>query len=243
MVQASRFSFILCFGALCVCAALTLAADLPWNAKAAKDWTEQDARQVLEESPWSKTAVAGIARQESESERREGGNMGQPHGVGYDGIDDRHFHPEALGNPFGGAGVAPPPTPVIRLLVRWESALPVRLAEFKTHESGLPTSSDEGYTIAVYGVPGTYYRGDPKRLGEPFKNLAALKREGKKDVKPLSVEVFQLDGGVAVVYRFPLSAEISPRDTAVEFSALIGRLQVSQIFHPDRMQFQGKLEL
>jgi len=253
MVHTTRFSFVLCFGCLCYhilcfCAALVLserarADDLPWNTKPAKDWSEQDARQVLEESPWSKTGVAGIARRETEAERRDGGNMGQPHGVGYDGIDDRYFHPEVLGNPFGGAGVAPPPTPVIRLLVRWESALPVRLAEFKTHESGPPTSSDEGYTIAVYGVPGKYYKGDPKRLGEPFKYLAALKREGKKDVKPSSVEVFQLDGGVAVVYRFPLSAEISPRDTAIEFSALIGRLQVSQIFHPDQMQFQGKLEL
>ena len=73
----------------------------------------------------------GIARRATESERREGGNMGQPHGVGYEGIDDRKFHPEALGNPFGGAPYTPAPTPVIRLLVRWESALPIRAAEIK----------------------------------------------------------------------------------------------------------------
>ena len=81
---------------------------------------------------------------------------------------------------------------MIRLLVRWESALPIRAAEFKTHETGPPMLSDEGYTIAVYGVPGTYFKGDPKKLGDPFKELAALKREGKKDVKPTRVEVFQL---------------------------------------------------
>lgn len=227
----------------CACAAWMFGAEAAWNTKAVANWTEQDARQILEASPWSKVVVAGIARRETEAERREGGNMGQPHGVGYQGIDDRKFHPEALGNPLYGAPYTPAPTPVIRLLVRWESALPIRAAEFKTHETGPPTLSDEGYTIAVYGIPGTYFKGDPKKLGEPFKELASLKREGKKDVKPTSVEVFQLEGGAAVVYRFPLSAEISTHDTLIEFAALIGRLQVSQLFHLDQMQYQGKLEL
>jgi hypothetical protein len=238
-VQTIRFLSL----ALCACAAWMFGAEAAWNTKAVANWTDQDAQQILQASPWSKVVVAGIARRETESERREGGNMGQPHGVGYDGIDDRKFHPEALGNPFGGAPYTPAPTPVIRLLVRWESALPIRAAEFKAHETGPPTLSDEGYTIAVYGVPGTYFKGDPKKLGDPFKELAALKREGKKDVKPTSVEVFQLEGGAAVVYRFPSSAEISTRDTLIEFAALIGRLQVSQVFHLDEMQYQGKLEL
>jgi len=238
-VQPIRFLLLL----YCAWATLIAATEPAWSTKPVADWTEQDARQVLEASPWAKVVVAGIARRETEAERREGGNMGQAHGVGYDGIDDRKFHPEALGNPFGGAPLSPAPNPVIRLLVRWESALPVRAAEFKTDESGPPTSSDEGYIIAVYGVPGNYFKGDPKSLGEPFKNMAALKRDGKKDVKPASVEVFQLEGGTAVVYRFPSSAEISSRDTVVEFSALIGRLQVSQMFHIDQMQFQGKVEI
>jgi hypothetical protein len=223
--------------------ALLLAADPTWRAKTVADWTEQDARDVLESSPWAKVVLAGIAPRESEDQRREGGNMGQSHGVGYDGIDDRIFRSEVLGNPLGGAEKSGPPLPVIRLLVRWESALPVRAAEFKVHESGPPTLSDNGYTIAVYGIPVKNFKGDPKRLGEPFKNLAALRRNGKDDVKPASVEVFQLDGGAAVVYRFPLSAEISARDTLVEFSALIGRLRVSQMFHIDQMQFGGKLEI
>lgn len=214
-----------------------------WLTKPIATWTEEDAHQVLEASPWAKVVVAGIARRQTEAERREGGNMGQPHGIGYDGIDDRIFHPEALGNPLGGAPLAPPPAPIIRLLIRWESALPVRAAEFKVHESGPPTSSDDGYIIAVYGVPGRENKGDPRSIGERFRELAALKREGKRDVKPVSAEVFQLPGGAAIVYRFPLSAEISPRDTFVEFTALIGRLVVSQVFHLGQMQFQGQLEL
>jgi hypothetical protein len=48
---------------------------------------------------------------------------------------------------------------------------------------------------------------------------------------------------VVVAYLFPLSAEIGKKDDVVEFSALIGRLQVSQHFLLQEMQFQGKLEL
>ncbi len=46
-----------------------------------------------------------------------------------------------------------------------------------------------------------------------------------------------------VVYRFPLSAEIGKKDDVIEFSALIGRLQVSQHFLIAEMEFQSKLEL
>jgi len=36
----------------------------------------------------------------------------------------------------------------------------------------------------VYGVPGAYLKNDPKKLGNPLEKQAALKREGKRDVKP-----------------------------------------------------------
>jgi hypothetical protein len=129
------------------------------------------------------------------------------------------------------------------LLVRWESALPVRAAEFKVHEDPPPTLSDDGYSIAVYGVPASLAKGDPTSLGKPLKESAALRRDGRKDVLPTRVEVFELENSVAVVYHFPLSAEIGKKDEVVEFSALIGRLQVSQHFLVEAMMFQGKLEL
>ena len=170
--------------------------------------------------------------------------MGQPTGVGYDGVQDKKIPiKQALGNPFIPGKPLPSTAPTIQLLVRWESALPVRAAEFKAHEDPPPTLSDDGYTIAVYGVPASFAKGDPTSLGKPLKESAALKREGKKDVLPSRVEVFQLENSVVVTYLFPLSAEISKKDDVVEFSALIGRLQVSQHFLVAAMQFQGKLEL
>ena len=80
-------------------------------------------------------------------------------------------------------------------------------------------------------------------MGKPLKNLAVLKRDGKKDVKPISAQVFQLENGVVVVYVFPFSAEISKKDGQVRFEAQIGRIVVGQTFELSEMEFLGKLEL
>jgi len=208
--------------------ALLLAANASWQDKPISQWSKEDIRQILNDSPWGRTAKAGITRLEGEDQRREGGAMGQDHGVGFDGIKTTR--------PPGGAGQA------IALHVRWETALPIRLAELKS-DGMEPVSPGDGYSIAVYGVPGTFFKGDPKALGEPLRKDAVLRREGKKDVKPSRVEVFQREEGAVVVYVFPPSAEITKKDGHVEFSAQIGRIVLDQFFNLEEMQFQGKLEL
>jgi hypothetical protein len=238
-----RFASMLCV--LSVSGLLLMAADPAWKDKAPADWTAEDAQQILANSPWTKITTAGITRKQSEDERRAGGEMGEAHGVGFDGIDDKRQKPQVpkdvsdlvRPNPYKA-----PPTQYRKLRVRWESALPVRLAELKSGVLELPTLDDHGYSIAVYGIPGEF-KGDPKSLGDPLKGQAALKRDGKKDVKPSSVEVFQHDGGVVVVYVFPLSAEITKKDGHVDFEAQIGRLVFTQTFNLDEMQFQGRLAL
>lgn len=131
----------------------------------------------------------------------------------------------------------------VTLKLVWESALPIRLAELKSHEVEPPTTDLDGYCIAVYNVPGDYFKQDPKKLGDPLKEFAFLKREGKKDVKPTSVEVFQREDGLVVVYVFPSSAELSKRDGTVRFEAHIGRVGVAYTFDLTQMDFMGKLEL
>jgi hypothetical protein len=214
-----------------------------WRDKPIASWTVDDAWQVLERSPWAKTTVAGIARRQTEDERRAGGNMGQPTGVGFDGIDDKRVRPVLPQNVFAPSPTAPSKAQIIRLLVRWESALPVQAAELKRGEGQPPTLSDNGYSIAVYGVPFTDAKGDPLSLARDFKESAFLRRAGKPDAKPFRVEAFELEHNTVVVYLFPYSVEISKKDREVEFVALIGRLQVSQTFNVEEMQFQGKLEL
>ena len=228
--------------ALPVACVLLLAADSSWQDKPISQWSKDDIRQILDDSPWGKTVKAGITRLQSEDQRREAGAMGQDHGVGFDGVGGQTIRPANVGDVFRGAyGPVPTTGQFITLKVRWETALPLRAAELKS--GGLEISPDDGYTIAVYGVPGTYFKGDPKKLGDPLKKDAVLRREGKKDVKPSRVEVFQREEGAVVVYVFPLSTEITKKDRRVEFSAQIGRLILDPSFNLEEMQFQGKLEL
>jgi hypothetical protein len=232
---------------LTVAAAVLMAADPVWKSKPAAQWTEEDARQILARSPWVKQNRATITRRLTEDQLREAGQMGQPRGVGNEGVDAKGSGPKVSPNIFSGAGGddrSPRSLPQpITLKLRWESALPVQLAEFKSHEVEPPTLEGDGYRIAVYGVPGADFKGDPKELGKPLKNLAALKREGKKDVRPVSVEVFQREDGLVVVYLFPSSAEITKKDRQLQFEAQIGRIVVDQTFELSEMEFMGKLEL
>jgi hypothetical protein len=229
-----------------VAAAPLMAADPAWKNKPAAQWTEEDAQQVLTTSPWVKEIRATITRRLTEDELREAGQMGQPQGIGHDGVDPKGSGPKVSPNIFTGPGGddrSPRSLPQpIALKLRWENALPVRIAELKAHEIEPPTPEGDGYLIAVYGIPGNF-KGDPKQLGEPLKNLAALKREGKKDVRPLRVEVFQRESGPVVVYLFPLSAEITMKDGRVQFNAQIGRIVIAHAFELSEMEFMGKLEL
>jgi hypothetical protein len=231
---------------LVVAAASLTAADAVWKSKPAAQWTEEDARQVLAASPWVKEVSAVVTRRLTEDQLREGGQMGQPLGVGNEGVDPNGSGPKVSLNVFSGAGgddrSARSLARGIALKLRWESALPVRIAEMKSHAVE-PSLEGDGYRIAVYGIPGGPFKGKPEELGRPLKNLAALQRDGKKDVRPVSAEVFQLESGVAVVYVFPLSAEISRKDGRVRFEAQIGRIVVAHIFELSEMEFMGKLEL
>ena len=234
----------------CLSTAVLPGADASWKTKPAQQWTEDDARQVLNNSPWARAITAGLARRQSEDELRDGGQMGQPKGIGYEGVDAKGTGPKLptkatdifVPAPNGGRSIRST-IQSLPLRLRWESALPVRLAELKSHELDPPTLEAEGYRIAIYGIPGGNFKGDPKKLGDPLKEGAVLRREGKKDVKPSSVEVFPYPDGWAAVYVFPLSAEISPKDKQIEFEAHIGRIVVTQSFDLAGMVFQGKLEI
>ena len=232
---------------LVLAAAHLIGADPVWKSKPADQWTEEDAKQVLDKSPWARQIGAVITRRLTEDQLREAGQMGQPRTVGNVGVDPKgsgpKVSPDVLSGP-GGDDRSPRSRPQsIALKLRWESALPVQLAELKSHELEPPTLEGDGYRIAVYGVPGGDFKGDPKELGKPLKNLAALKREGKKDVRPVSVEVFQRESGLVVVYLFPSSAEITKRDRQIQFEAHIGRIVVAHNFDLSEMEFMGKLEL
>ena len=139
----------------------------------------------------------------------------------------------------GDADATEPPS----LRLRWDSALPVRSAELIVHDDNAPILDESSYAITVYGVPSRMADAGSRTLVDELKKEAAIKREGKKDLKPSSVKVLQKEAGPVIVFLFPRSTEITRGDKRIEFDAQIGRLEIAQSFYVDEMTYQGKLEL
>jgi hypothetical protein len=129
--------------------------------------------------------------------------------------------------------------------VRWESAEPVRAAEVKLPSESAPDAwKGEYYAIAVYGVPIAPEDLSNESNNWNLKKLAVLKRDGKKDVKPVKIDVsVQTEKLSIVVYFFPRSAAITADDEHVEFDARIGRLMLDQVFNTKEMLLGDKLQL
>jgi hypothetical protein len=227
--------------------ALTAAAedDAPWRNKQISEWSEDDARQVLSDSPWAKSFTPTVKT--SQQGHRSGG-MGRGGGIGIGGIGIGIPGMGGMGGRHGGYGGnggngGSSPVEAPKLMLRWETAMPVRTAELKAHEKDAPTLDEGQYAIAVYGVPARMLNGEFDKLGDQFKKQAALKRDGKKDLKPSRVQVVDGADGPVITYFFPMTAEITKQDHRVEFDATIDHLELTQSFFPEDMVWQGKLEL
>jgi len=223
--------------------ALLFGQDPSWKAKSIPQWDDQDAKQILADSPWAKSVKLERVRDLSKFQRRDGGNMsaGVPPYVG-----SFWFDFSAFAGLFGSNSESPEMALIRRLqpdlgnvVVRWESALPVRAAEMKAGEVSAPTWQGDYYAIAVYGVQPPFHW----NLANELKGVGYLQRDRKKDLKPSRVQILpNRNGLITAVYLFPRSAGIGS-DSNVRFVAQIGRLFVSQFFFPEDMQFQGKTEL
>ena len=219
-------------------AALLTASGPSWTSKAPRQWDEADAKQLLSESPWVRKAAPVELLRRNESEMRTSGLMGTGQSAGLDALSASALTGIGARQPAH-RGARPRG---LQVEVRWESALPVRAAELKAGEEDLPEWEGSVYAIAVYDVPGlnVNQKALPKGLGKE----AYLKRDGKRDLKPVGVTLLPQEGGLTtIVYLFPRSEEITLEDKRVEFAAVFGTLSLAQYFYPPQMQFLGKLEI
>jgi hypothetical protein len=225
-------------GLVPLCAALLLAESVQsWKSKPIERWDNEDAKQILADSPWVGRVSLQPIPDRSPGERRDGGDwdsgIGPGVGIAGTGLLGRAAMEEAIAR----AHFKPSPGNVD---IRWESALPVRAAESKLGQIPATTLHTGWYAITLYDVPLPDRDWGPGKL----KGLAYLKRENKRDFKPAMVEIRrQSDGMADITYLFPRSEEISRRDRSVVFVAQIDRLFVSEFFFPGTMLIAGQLEL
>jgi hypothetical protein len=221
--------------------ALLMAGDQPWKDKRIPEWSEDDAKLVLSNSPWAKTVTPALDRPTGGARGSRGGgiNIGGI-GIGRGGsrMGGRGGRTDGPAGPAGSPDVTPP-----TLTVRWESALPVQEAQLKIHSANAPAIDEAHYAIVVLGLPSRMASGDPQNSADRLKPQAELKLDGKKTIRSSDARILPRDDGPVVVFLFPRSQEISLKDAQVEFEAHIGRLRLTLVFELNEMLYAGKLEL
>jgi hypothetical protein len=223
---------------LLLVAAAFLSADTSpsWKNKPIGQWDNEDARQVLADSPWVGHATLQTIRDRSPAERRDSGDWVTGAGPGVGLVALALFDSPTMEEAIARAHFKPSPGAVP---IRWESALPVTTAEAKLGEGTAAPLHNDWYAITLYDVP------LPRGWGAvKLKRLAYLKRANKPDFKPSRVEIVRHeDGKATITYLFSRSEEITRKDRSIIFVTQIDRLFVTQFFYPGTMQIEGQLEL
>jgi hypothetical protein len=124
------------------------------------------------------------------------------------------------------------------VIVRWESAFPVRLEEQKAAEIGTPPLDSDDYAIAIYNIPTP----DQWNLARELKGISCPKRAGKKDLKPSRIKILQNDDGTAtLIYLFSRASGITRKDETVLFVARSVVCSCPNISSPPTCKSTGNL--
>ena len=168
-----------------------------------------------------------------------------------------------MGGPGGGAP-APP-----MVLIRWQSALPVKQALLKNRFGAEAATSAQAkeilaneeayYVIAVEKLPrmgmgrrqavGAAGEGgreggpDPERMKQMMAKATSLARKGKEPLKPEDVKMATAEKTMTVYFLFPRTEPITLEDKEVEFTTRMGPMEIKRKFKLQDMVFAGKLQL
>ncbi len=199
-----------------------------WEKKKYPEWSKKEIQRMLTDSPWARP-VEFHPDPAADDEEKPG-------------------RATCEGCSGGGPKRTPELAPTVMIVVRWQSALPVKQAMAAARFGAEVTSTREAieflgrqepfYVITVAGLP-------QEALPNPDKLKAnvVLNARNKSPLPVAEVKV-QAQGKLAAVYfAFPRSQPIVLEDQETEFSLQLGSSNVRRKFRLEEMVFDGKLEL
>jgi hypothetical protein len=173
-------------------------------------------------------------------------------GIGGGGIGEGGVGGMGRGRGNGNGYPSEQPTEVV---VQWQSALPVRLAEAKSSGGAADPAAAKPlneYVIAVIGLPKARLvsQGPPgssdddttgTRIADRLKSITVLS-VGHEQLNPTKVELDQGRDG-RTVFHFEKSEPITLQDKSAELRITGERMELKQKFALKEMEYQGKLAL
>ncbi len=261
-------------------AALALAAAEVWTSDY-KQWSAADAERMLSNSPWAAKATAVF---ENENRRvsqypggssRSGGGGGWPgasSGGGFPGVGGAGGGVGGAGYPGSGSGRGRPrdtgdetqSRSRVEVLLRWDSALPVKAAALKQKFANeLPKPGEPEYTLDKpekdYVISLLGWRMNPSASGygsdsnegsttEHLRNVLVsstqllIKNKGSIDPEDVKIEP-ESDGTITARFSFPRTKAIDLDDKEVVFSTKTSWAKIEHKFKLKDMVFDGHLAL
>ncbi len=142
----------------------------------------------------------------------------------------------------------------IPVIVRWQSALPLRQAQmrgkFGKEAATLPeaqkfvTDEPSIYVVSISGLAGSLVSaGAGDQAKKNIAERSTLTVKGRQPLHPIDVDFLPVGSTVDVLIGFPRSTRITLEDQEVELTSEIGRASVRYKFKLKDMVVRGKLEL
>jgi hypothetical protein len=217
------------------------AADDFWNDKDPSSWSDKEAARLVNKSPWAKeiSVASGAHNINGRYGDAERPGVGRSAAGGMGGSRDSASDDGMRGQP------------PVRVLIRWESATPVREAARKP----VPPLASQYYIITVSGLPASGH--DPnqeredsegvdtrKHLEDQLIGSTELLRKGKDPIHPERLQVLDKQGQRTAVFLFSRTPDsLTLEDKEVIFASAVGSLQFRVRFSLKEMMYRGKLDL
>jgi hypothetical protein len=229
-MSVTRREFLAASCTLPVAASLspTAAAADSWLTRPPDQWEPSDVLAILNKSAWTKTVYPELTSAWINSGRSEGKTN-----PAAEGLRDKRTMSE-----FG-------------ILVRWESALPIRLARKQPPE---PLPNPPQYVLSLSRIPTAFITaafqktsGDAYSVGKIAADVAqsaALQCEDKEPIAASRAVWTESEFERRIEIGFPIGNKpFALEDRVVSFSAQAGPLLLRAIFPLSRMVFHSRLEL
>ncbi|MGD0776508.1 MAG: hypothetical protein ABSC05_27145 [Candidatus Solibacter sp.] len=225
-----------------------------WESKDPADWSNEEKRILLGQSPWARE---GIVRFEVEKNRAPA--SGPYEGVARPGGDVPGANPSTPPGaiPSVPIGERPPPVPStdtgqsvqFRVLARWESAKPVRLAGGPE----LPGETAQFYVIRLRGMPllpppkarnGESVSDPNEGLLEAIKQSSRIERKGKRAISCAHLLTGSGESATELLLFFARGADpIAVGEKVVTLESRFGPFHLSVKFPLKEMMYKGALAL
>lgn len=219
--------------ALVIVFAVGLCAADFWQTKPFTEWTDKDITKLSGNSPWAKEFSVEMGG------AMPGGGGGKGGGKTRDGGQ--------TGAQEAGGGA-----PSLTLIIRWQSALPVKqaLVKMKYKEEAATSAeakqilelNEPDYVVVVAGLNRGLVQGKADELKATMMAATELVIKGKEPIKPKDFRIVG-QGRVDAVFSFPKTNPITEDDKEVEFQCKVGTISIKEKFRLKDMVINGKLEL